>query len=442
MNSLQKQLQLGLALGLVLLLGLLWWGGSFAVRSLTEDFVASRLEHDVERLLASMRFEDTKEPKVRWRRINDIYHQPFSGHYYQIIFPDGQKLTSRSLWDQQLEVPLFPPGSSAHWRMPGPSGQDLLVQVGGYSKQGKAFTLAVGEDMAQLDKDLALFQWVYSGLSLLIAFLLLFVQSLIVRRSMRRLVPVRDDIQRLGRGEITSLTEQVPLEVQPLVAEFNRLLGLLQQRLEHSRNGLGNLAHAFKGPLNLLVQRIDSRELDAFPELRASMNVQVKRIAQLMERELKRARLAGTGVAGEQFDTAEEIPALVGVLKQMYADKGVSVQYHLPKLPRLPLDREDMLELLGNLLDNACKWADSEVHFSIDKDGKVTFVIEDDGSGVSEDELTRLTERGVRVDESVDGHGLGLAISRDIVNRYGGEIIFGQAPELGGLRVEVSLPVG
>ncbi|WP_428605054.1 sensor histidine kinase [Sedimenticola sp.] len=441
MRSLGAQLRLGLASGLVLLFGLMWWGGIQAIHSLTDHFVASRLQHDAEAVLAAMRLDGSGRPLVRWRRIDHIYDQPLSGHYYQINFPDGKKVSSRSLWDQQLDIPQFAPGSQGQWRMPGPAGQELLVRVAGYNKQGQIFSIAVAEDMTPLNQRLGRFEWLFVALSLGITLLLFAGQQWIVRSALGRLERVREDMARLERGEVTALTTEVPAEVAPLVGEFNHLLVLFQQRLEHSRNGLGNLSHAFKGPINLLLQQLESDEMAAYPALKAEMKWQIERIQQLMEREMKRARLAGSGISGGRFNAAQEMPALVGVLQQIYQDKQLAIDVDLPETDVLAVDREDMLELLGNLLDNACKWAAHRVRCVIDRQESLLIDVQDDGPGVSPEALAQLAERGVRIDESVDGHGLGLAIAKDMVKRYGGDMAFMISPELGGLQVRVRLPL-
>jgi len=441
MRSLGLQLRLGLALGLVLLFGVMWWGGVQAIHSLTDHFVTSRLEHDAEAILAAMRLDDSERPLVRWRRIDAIYDQPLSGHYYQISFPDGKKVSSRSLWDEQLDIPSFAPGSQGQWRMPGPGDQELLVRVAGYNKQGQVFSIAVAEDMTPLNQRVVQFEWLFVGMTLVITLLFFIGQQWIVRSAMGRLERVREDMGRLERGEVDTLSTDVPAEVGPLVDQFNHLLGLFQQRLEHSRKGLGNLSHAFKGPINLLQQQLDSEEMTLHPELKAAMKLQLSRVRQLMEREMKRARLAGSGISGGRFNAAREMPPLVRVLRQIYHDKELLIDCQVPGSGQLSVDREDMLELLGNLLDNACKWAEGKVRCVIEQQGAVMIEVEDDGPGVSSEALARLTERGVRIDESVDGHGLGLAIAKDMVKLYGGEIGFMLSPELGGLKVQVRLPL-
>ncbi|MCW8889158.1 MAG: sensor histidine kinase [Sedimenticola sp.] len=440
MTSLKRQLQVGLGAGLVILFGLLWWGGIQSIHYMTDHFAASRLAHDAETVLAAMRLDESHKPVVRWRRVGAIYEQPLSGHYYQINFSDGSQVSSRSLWDQQLAIPQFTPGSQGQWRTQGPAGQELLIWVAGYNKQGKVFTLAVAEDMNPLNQQLERFEWLFVTLMLGMALLLFAIQQGIVSAALRRLDGVRQEMVRVERGDMQALGTEVPREIGPLVAGFNHLLGLFQQRLEHSRKGLGNLSHALKGPLNLLQQKVESDALKDQPALQAAMQQQVDRIRHLMEREMRRARLAGTGMAGGHFNSQQEWPALVGVLKQIHSDKVLEITGRLPERAVLPVDREDMLELLGNLLDNACKWCRGRVQCELSTQAGVTIVIEDDGPGVSGEALAQLADRGVRLDETTDGHGLGLAIVKDMVKGYGGDIQFGRSSALGGLKVVVNLP--
>ena len=136
MNSLERRLQLGLALSLVLLMGILWVVGNQSIRGLTEDFVVSRLEHDAESLLAALEL-DPDRTRVRWRRINQIYSQPFSGHYYVIRLDDGSELLSRSMWDYSLTIPQLIPGESRRMRVMGPSEQQLLLWAKGIPQTGQ-----------------------------------------------------------------------------------------------------------------------------------------------------------------------------------------------------------------------------------------------------------------------------------------------------------------
>lgn len=436
MRSLERRLQLGLVLSLVLLIGLFWGVGSQAVNKLTEDYVLSRLEHDAESLLSALVIEPG-QVKVRWRRLNQVYTQPFSGHYYTLLFEDGKSITSRSLWDQSLTFDALKPGESQHLQTDGPSEQRLLLWVKGFQKSDKRFTLMVAEDLTTIQAQRDIFIRDLAFLMLGGFLLLLFVQSIVIRRSFKRLESVREDIHRLERGETGKLSEDVPTEILPLVQELNHLLELLSQRLERSRNALGNLAHALKGPLSLLHQKLD-RDAPMTDSDHTQARAQTERIHQLMERELKRARLAGSGLSSQRFEAAKELPDLVGLLRQLHHSRGLDIDYKLIGSANSLGDREDMLELLGNLLDNACKWATSRVLITVSGGQRVAITVEDDGEGLSNADIERLTQRGVRLDESVEGHGLGLAITKDIVKLYGGDIAFQRSEALGGLRVEVS----
>ncbi len=439
MKSLESRLQLGLALTLVILMGLMWFVGSNAVRSMAESLVVSRLEHDAEGLLAAMVIEPGKE-HPEWSRINQVYSQPFSGHYYIIRFDDGNTLYSRSMWDQSIEIPSLTTGESQRLMVNGPSGQPILLLLNGYKKNGRSFTLGVAEDMTSAHKQRDYFMRWFALLALAGLFALLLVQSIVVRRSFKRLIQVREDIRQLEQGKAVKLSEDVPTEVLPLVQEFNRLLLLLSQRLERSRNGLGNLAHALKGPLNILTQYFDMNSSDNDIDLPQAL-AQTKRIRKLMDRELKRARLAGKNPSSIRFNPMDELPDLITVLQQVYRDKVVSVDTRIAKSTKPFGDREDMLELLGNLLDNAFKWAVSKVICSVNMDEGIALTVEDDGTGLEDEDIYNLIQRGTRLDENVEGHGLGLAIVGDIVKLYGGSISFGRSNDLAGLCVKVVLPI-
>ena len=441
MNSLQQRLQWGLTLSLMLLMALLWWAGSLAVRELGEDLIGSRLEHDAESLLTGITFSSEDRPKISWKRINTIYNQPFSGHYFVIHLDNETSHNSRSLWDQTLEVPHLKVGEARQWYADGPSEQKLLVSAKFYTKQNHGFTLAVAEDLTPLESHLSLFQWTFAGISIAVLFILLLVQKQVITKSFQRLDAVHADIKHLEQGEIGNLSEDVPDEVLPLVQEFNRLLELLAQRLERSRNSLGNLAHALKGPLNLLVQSLDSSALDDHPDLRIQAQTQTQRIHQLMERELKRARLAGSGSPGQRFNAQQELPDLVRVLKQVHAKHTLEIKLQIATDTPPFGDREDMLELIGNLLDNACKWAESKVLCRISGNDTIHIYVDDDGPGRSEHELEQLAQRGIKLDETVEGHGLGLAIAKDIVKLYNGQMQFRHSQELCGLHVEIRLKI-
>ncbi|MCK5648766.1 MAG: ATP-binding protein, partial [Gammaproteobacteria bacterium] len=431
MNSLEQRLHTGLSLSLLLLFGLLWFLGQKSMNDLTHELVGSRIEHDIESLLAALEVSADTVHLIKGR-MPPIYQQPFSGHYFVVSINHKPVIHSRSLWDQSLIVPELRTGERILQVSDGPAEQKLLQISMAFNKKGLDISIALAEDLTLINTQNLKFKKYFFILSALGLILLLLLQSIILRISFKRLESLRSDIKHLDEGELLKLSENVPSEVLPLVQEVNHLLTLLEKRLERSRNALGNLSHALKSPLNLLFQYFyshpDKNDRNADPELfdtkRANAKTQVERINQLINRELKRARLAGKGGSTQRFNAAKDVPELVAVVKQIYAHRDLTINYHIDKTVTTFGDREDMLELIGNLLDNACKWANNEIKIIISRhlvsspllhgvspeSDKINIIIEDDGQGIAKDQLASLIQRGTRLDESVDGHGLGLSI--------------------------------
>lgn len=436
MRSLLARLSLGLSLSLIVLFVLQWWVVNTAARTLTEAYVISRLGHDADSILSIVDFSVAGKIEFDANRYDSIYRMPFSGHYY--LLQSGEQLQrSRSLWDQAF--PAYAMTDEPQY-LPGPESQQLLVIVREYTKQGRSLRVVVAEDMNPLKQQLRAFDQRYALISLVVMVLVILLQAGIAKRSLRPLGLVINDMKHLEAGELTELREEVPDEVLPLVKEFNHLLQLMRQRLERSRAALGNLAHALKTPLTVMVQLEENEVLQQRPQLQTEFRDQTNQIRQIIDRQLKRARLAGVSTPGLNFETAKELAGLAQVLRQIYADKDLQIELKVPFNKSFAGDREDMMELFGNLLDNACKWAGRHVLLTVyDKPGLVVSV-QDDGPGCAPELRQRLDQRGQRLDESTAGHGLGLAIVRDIVEHYQGSLVFGQSDQLGGFRVDVNLP--
>lgn len=304
---------------------------------------------------------------------------------------------------------------------------------------GRPVALAVAEDLTALRHQLREFRLLFFSASLAVLLAALLLQAREIRRALAPIESVRDAILKLPAGGEAVALEGAPAEIQPLIDEINRLMAFVETRLRQSRTSIGNLSHALKTPLAGLFRLLDDERLAPHADLQRQMRQQADAIRTRIERELKRARLAGDQRAGTRFDPHAEMPALVELLGRIHRDKAPAIEWHAPA-GVLPFEREDLLELIGTLADNACKWATHRVVIELRLQHGLELVVADDGPGCADEMLASLGARGQRADESVPGHGLGLAIARDIVEAAGGQLAFRRSAALGGLEVSAHLP--
>ena len=435
MKSIQRRLSLGLAsvlivVGLILAQSSLWLFDHSLRRYLRED-----LKDETQTLLVAL-VRGQNGVQLDERRLDPTFQRPFSGHYFRIDFTD-ETWRSRSLWDRDLPKPArvgLQDGLGD-----GPRGQLLLVYRGDYQRFGQRFSISVAQDYTPILESFRRLQWLGLGLGAAALLLILLAQRYTVRSALRPLERVREQIAQLQQGRRTELDSQVPQELEPLVAQVNHLLSHTEDTLKRSRNALGNLGHALKTPLAVLVSLSEREKLRDQPELQATLREQLAQIRQRLERELGRARLAGEALPGAHCACAAELPGLFSTLGMIHSH-GLKLEWQAEPGLCLPWDREDLLELLGNLLDNACKWADAEVRLSLVQEGEgYRLWVDDDGPGIAAERREAVLGRGTRLDEQVTGHGLGLGIVRDMVEAWGGSLSLEDSP-LGGLRVAISLP--
>jgi signal transduction histidine kinase len=434
-RSIQRRLSLGLVsvmlvVGLVLAQTSLWL---FEVG--LQRYLEAGLRNDSENLLLAL-VRGPQGLQLDERRLSPAYQRPFSGHYFRIDFADVH-WRSRSLWDQEL--PQLPQvGLQSNLQL-GPEGQQLLVLRSDYRRLGQSISISVAQDYTPVRESFQRMRQIGVGLGVAGLLLILLLQRVTVRRALRPLETAREQIAQLQQGQRSQLDAQVPLELEPLVAQINHLLAHTEDSLKRSRNALGNLGHALKTPLAVLLSLASNPKLQAYPELRKVLQEQLEQVQQRLNRELNRARLAGDALPGALFDCDAEVPGLLATLNMIHGEHLELSYQGVPGL-QLPWDREDLLELLGNLLDNACKWADAQIHLSIEANAEgFCLKVEDDGPGIPEAQRAQVFSRGTRLDEQTDGHGLGLGIVRDIVDAWGGVLQLHESP-LGGLQVLIELP--
>jgi signal transduction histidine kinase len=434
-RSIQRRLSLGLisvmvVVGLVLAQTSLW-----LFEMGLQRYLEAGLRNDSESLLAAL-VRGPQGLQLDERRLSPAYQRPFSGHYFRIDFTDGH-WRSRSLWDQELPA-LDHPGLHDDLQL-GPEGQQLLVLRTDYRRLGLPISISVAEDYTPIRESFRRVQQLGLGLGLTGLLLILLLQRITVRRALRPLEQAREQIAQLQQGQRSQLDDQVPLELEPLVAQINHLLAHTEDSLKRSRNALGNLGHALKTPLAVLLSLASSEQLEAHPQLRKTLKEQLQQVEQRLNRELNRARLSGDALPGALFDCDAELPGLLATLNMIHGEH-LALSYRAPAGLQLPWDREDLLELLGNLLDNACKWADAEVRVSVaELANGFELSVEDDGPGIPQERRDQVFSRGTRLDEQTHGHGLGLGIVRDIVDSWGGTLSLLES-EWGGLKVVIELP--
>ncbi|MEJ2654484.1 MAG: ATP-binding protein [Acidihalobacter sp.] len=444
MTSLQTRLSVWLTGILLVLFALAWLVTDMAPQQLTQHYVTARLEHDGETLLAGLSRASDGKLGIAPRFVAPVYLRPFSGHYY-VIRAGSDVLRSRSLWDYKLDAGPPPAGSSARLsRVTGPQNQHLLVWQRRVTLQGETVDLTVAENLSALDADIARFRRYLALFTVIALIAVLLLQRPVVRGVLRPLQAIRRQLGQLERGERDRLEEDAPREIRPLVHELNALLERLGARLERSRSATGNLAHALKTPLARLQQISEFESTALPPDVRGDLAQAIGDMRASIDRELKRARMAGGGVPGMRLRLDTELARLAEVMGRIHHDRTLEIETELPAGQTFSGDREDMLELFGNLLDNACKWARGRILLRVEADaaGALHAWVEDDGPGGDPQTLASLTERGARADEHVAGHGLGLAIVSDIVAQYDGRLAFGRSEALGGLSVEIDLPPG
>ncbi|NQW00689.1 MAG: sensor histidine kinase, partial [Rhodospirillales bacterium] len=365
------------------------------------------------------------------------FDQIFSGFYWQVTEPSGRLLRSRSLWDSTLPIMGNDTDLQVR-RIAGPNGLPLLVaerDIQFPDATGPVHVMIAG-DLREVSEAVHRFDLLliislgFLGLSLVVAILIQ------VRFGLKPLRKLATDLNAVREGERARLADQYPEEIAPLARAMNSVLDEDAELIERARRHIGNLAHGLKTPLAVI-----AAETTETPNV-TLLNQQIQVMRRLIEHHLGRASaVAGAGgrlgVSTPVRSTANDITA---VLRKVFAEKNLVIDVDIDPGVVFRGHREDLEEILGNLTENACKWATSQIHISATEDVKrLTLMVDDDGPGMSEEQAAVASRRGKRFDEIAPGWGLGLSIVSDLVEVNGGEIAFSRSP-LGGLRVSIDLP--
>lgn len=386
--------------------------------------------------------------------------RPLSGKYWAVAEPgaDGRLrilVRSPSLAGESLTIPADLPGRLAAARGAtisyndpdglrgggeGPLGAPLRVAASMKQLPGRTrpVVFLAGIDRTSIDNDtrqFATFTWtalLVLGLGLVIA---VFLQ---VRIGLRPLYALRNEIADVRKGRAARIARSYPLEIQPLAEQVNRLLDHNQETVERQRTHVGNLAHALKTPLSVMLAEAGSQQ-GPLPDI---VRRQTEVMKAQVDHHLRRARAAARAqMLGEVTPIEPVLDELAVMLERVFEDKGVVIDWRVPEGLAFRGERQDLQELLGNLMENACKWARRRVRVSGGATGlgQMVVVVEDDGPGLPEDQREAALKRGSRMDETTPGSGLGLSIVVELTRAYGGRVSLSDS-EFGGLKVVLELP--
>ena len=433
-------------------ISILLLGGAFALdRSLT-NLVRNNFDDQLEYLLNSMIVvaEIDSDGQVYFNRPlgEPRFLEPNSGLYYQISaegredFPSYSLavIPSRSLWDTTLKQrdhvdnePHFYDSNQL------PAEPLRIVERTVILPDSAArWTFTVASAREELDRQIARIRsiliWSFAvlGLGLL---LLALLQSWYGLSPLRR---VRAAIQSMRSAGTNRITEPLPMEVEPLVEEINALLAHSERQAEEARTHAGNLAHALKTPLTVLTNAATAHASD----LDTAVIRETRTMQRHVDHHLARARAVGRRAVGHAHTSVcESAEAVRRAVERLYPDARLDIDGN--RSATVAIERQDLDEILGNLIENAAKYGGGSVFTTVDAEpeSKLCVIwIEDDGMGIPEKERLRIFDRGARLDTGKPGTGLGLAIVRDVAEIYGGEVELGESEDLGGLMVKLKLP--
>ncbi len=382
-----------------------------------------------------------------------LFELPLSGWYWQVSRLDRPKpetISSRSLWDRALphldqQAEPERDGTRKSY-VQGPEDQRLrLVERSVDLGDDGRFQVSVAGDASELDDEILAFDGAIATTFAVLAIVLLLTTLFQVRFGLAPLNRISRGLAAIRSGRAEKLEGAFPVEIAPLARETNALIDANREIVERARTHVGNLAHALKTPLSVMVNEASTRPDDP---LAAKVREQTDIMRDQVTRHLERARLAArVAVVGTITEAVPVVQAIARTMEKTHHGKNLAIGLDLPGDAHFRGERQDLEEMVGNLIDNACKWANSRVSIEMlleqpePSRQALRIVVDDDGPGLSPAQREQVARRGQRLDETKPGSGLGLSIVLELAALYGGALNLGTAP-IGGLRAELVLPAG
>lgn len=457
-RSLQARQLLAASIGLIAFLALAGFALDRAFVDVASQALSERLKSYAFAYAGGIEFLRNGEIYVPEVPPDERFERPNGGLYAIVELPSG-RWTSASARGPQLPPSRMLGARQETFDGPLPMvtsdgrrsrvyryGIGLIWAPGGPQSEFP-YTIYIMQDASMMPRQVRLFRQSLWGYLAVAAVILLLLQAVILRWSLWPLRRVIAELKRVQRGQATRMSEQHPRELAPLTDSINAFVESERENLDRQRNTLADLAHSLKTPLAVLRARVDSDAGAA--ELREELDIQLRRMNDLVGYQLARAASGGHKLFAAPVAIEPHAEQIVRGLEKIYAARGVICEFEIDPDARFHGEPGDLQELLGNLLENAFKWARARVLLTIRPGASapgrrpgLSIVIEDDGPGIAPERITHVLQRGVRGDERVQGHGIGLAIVQDVVRSYRGELDVGVSAELGGARLEVTLPPG
>ena len=451
-GSLRVRMLLSAALVLLLFLGIMGLVLDNAFRLSAEESVSERLLLHVYALIAASDEDAAADGAAIYlpeALQEPHFNSPGSGLFGLVYSAAGEEIwRSRSALDVQLADPargeLFAsaePGVARFGQLPAtPDSEPLFFMAYPVIWQGESaesrYIYVVLEALTPYRQEINAFRnnlwgWLIAGVIVLVA-----VQAAIMRWGLQPLVKLEGDLKAIETGEKDYLAGGYPREIAGVTRNLNLLLADERRQRERYRNTLADLAHSLKTPLSILKNEAARPELDA--STGAALNEQVDRMNDIVGYQLERAVASSSALYRASVPVAPVVDKLVTALARVYQDKGVVIDADI-KVENFAGDERDLYELLGNLLDNACKYGGGRVVLAL-RDGaeRLLIQVDDDGPGIAEVDHEQVLRRGARLDTRESGQGIGLAVVAEIVDRYDGKIVIRQAA-LGGASLQVTL---
>ncbi len=448
-NSLRGRMLLVATLAASVVLGVMAWH----LPALFERHVLRQQRAEMEWIFQQLILGLARDEKGRLtvRLADPRFARPLGGHYWQVFDDRGKVLLrSRSLWDEVLKLPRMPKDERSLFLadMPGPGGRPLLALVQWVELDAgdgmRPYVVLVARERRLADAAVAAFRGdVWRGLAVLGLFLVLALLA-VVASGLEPVERLRRQVMAIERGERRRLSEEVVEELRPLAHSINALLDKLEADMEKARRRAAELAHGLKTPVAVMASHVREAEEAGLNELAGRMMRQLERLQAVVQRELTRVRMKTGEGRREWMMPASALFSLRQAMLPLMESRGIDCRLHVPEAvagAEVAMSRGDFLELVGNVMENACKWARARVDVRLElmPEGNLRIVVEDDGPGLAAEARQRVFDPGVRLDEQREGQGLGLSIVRDIAEGHGLDIAM-EKGRLGGLRVAVTFP--